>query len=74
MATIERARRSSVYLKLNAGQTASGGTIVKSCGLGKVLAAADKTKVMNVVALMLPVLEFPLVRVERTEVSTLENV
>ena len=74
MATTEKARRSAVSVKLNAGKTVGGGTIVKSCSLGKVLAGADRTKVMNIVGLMLPVLEFPLVRVERTEVSTLENV
>ena len=71
---IEHAYRSSVSLKLNAGtRESSGGMIVKSCSMGKVVHGADKDKIMSVVGTLLPVLEFPLFRVERTEVTILEN-
>ena len=70
---IENAYRSSVSLKLNSGSRPAGGMIVKSCSLGNVIQGADKDKVMSVVGALLPVLEHPLYRVERTEVSILEN-
>ena len=71
---IESAYRSSVSLKLNAGfKHGDSGMIVKSCSLGKVLHGADKDKIMSVVGTMLPVLEHPMFRVERTEVTVLEN-
>ena len=54
MAT-ENVQRSAVSLKLDAG-TIGGGTIIKSCSLGKVLAEADADKVMAVTGLLLPVL------------------
>ena len=73
MAT-ENAHRSSVSLKLNAGiREGTGGMIVKSCSLGKVVHGADKDKVMSVVGALLPVLEHPMFRVERTEVTILEH-
>ena len=73
MAT-ENAYRSSVSVKLNSGsREGTGSMIVKSCPLGKVIGGADKDKVMSVVGALLPVLEFPLFRVERTEVTVLEN-
>ena len=73
MAT-ENACRSSVSLKLNAGfKQGTSGMIVKSCALGKVVHGADKDQVMSVVGTLLPVLEHPLFRVERTEVTVLEN-
>ena len=71
---IENAHRSSVSLKLNAGSRPATGTmIVKSCSLGKVTHEADKDKIMNVVGALMPVLEHPMFRVERTEVTILEN-
>jgi len=71
---IENAHRSSVSLRLNAGVRAgTGGMIVRSCSLGRVVQGADAAKVMGVVGALLPVLEFPLFRVERTEVTILEN-
>ena len=71
---IENAHRSSVSLKLNTGtREGTGGMIVKSCSLGKVAHGADVDKVMNVVEALTPVLEHPLFRVERTEVTILEN-
>ena len=67
---IESAYRSSVSLKLNAGTKMGTGTMItKSCSLGKIMYGADKDKVMSVVGTLLPVLEHPLYRVERTEVS-----
>ena len=72
--TVENAYRSSVSLKLNSGTRLGTGTmIVKSCSLGKVVYGADKDKVMSVVGALLPALEHPLFRVERTEVTILEN-
>ena len=73
MAVMESAYKSSVSLKLNAGVNTSGGVIVRSCSLGKVAQGADKDKNMDVVGALLPVLNHSLVRVERTEVSILEN-
>ena len=71
---MESAYKSSVSVKLNAGtRPGSGGMIVKSCSLGKVVQGADKDKIMNVVGALLPVLDHSLVRVERTEVTILEN-
>jgi hypothetical protein len=73
MAT-ESAYKSSVAVKLNAGMSpGTGNMIVKSCSLGKIAQGADKEKIMNVVGALLPVLEHSLVRVERTEISVLEN-
>ena len=71
---MENAYRSSVSLKLNSGSREGTGTmIVKSCSLGNVVAGADKDKIMNVVNALLGVLEYPKFRVERTEVTILEN-
>ena len=71
---IESALRSAVSLKLNAGtRDGTGGMITKSCSLGKIMAGADKDKIMSVVGSLLPILEHPLYRVERTEVTVLEN-
>jgi len=71
---IENAHRSSVALRLNAGVRESNGSmIVRSCSLGRVVSGADAAKVMSVVGALLPVLEHPLFRVERTEVTILEN-
>jgi hypothetical protein len=73
MAT-ERAYKSSVSVKLDAGvNSVTGNMIAKSCSLGKVAQGADKDKVMEVVGTLLPVLDYPLARVERTEVTVLEN-
>ena len=73
MPVIEREHRSSVSVKLNAGvNPTSGGMIVQSCSLGKVVQGADAEKVMNVVGALLPVLKHPLARVMRTEVTVLE--
>ena len=66
--------KSSVSLKLNAGVSpTTGNMVLKSCSLGNVVYAADPDKIMSIVALALPVLAYPLNRVERTEVSTIEN-
>ena len=71
---IENAHRSSVSLKLNAGtREGTGGMIVRSCSLGKVTHGADAGKVMSVAGALVPVLGHPLFRVERTEVTILEN-
>ena len=71
---IENAHRSTVSLKLNAGsRQGTGGMIVKTCSLGRVMYGADKDKIMSVVAALAPVLENPLFRVERTEVTVIEN-
>lgn len=75
MAVVENARRSGVSLKLNAGaDPVTGRMIVKSCSLGKVRPGADAEGVVRVADLLLTVLEYPAVRMERTETSTLEKV
>ena len=70
---VENAYRSSISLKLNTGTKANGGMIVKSCSLGRVVHGANAGKVMSVVEALAPVLEYPLSRVERTEITTLED-
>jgi hypothetical protein len=74
MATIENAYRSGVSVKLNGGVSpVTGSMIIKSCSLGKVVQGADKDGIMSVVGALMPVLEHSLARVERTEVTVLEN-
>ena len=74
MAVAENAYRSGVSLKLNAGtNAATGRMIVKGCSLGKVRPGADAEAVVRVADLLAAVLEYPVVRMERTEVSTLEK-
>ena len=71
---IESALRSSITLRLNTGLRPGGvGMITKSCSLGRVMANADASKVMSVIGALIPVLVHPLYRVERTEVTVLEN-
>ena len=73
MAVVENAYRSGVSVKLNGGVSpVSGGTIVKSFSLGKIVRGADKDRIMNVVGALAPVLDYGLARVERTEVTVLE--
>ena len=71
---IENAYRSSVSLKMNAGtKPGTGGMITKSCSLGNIMHGANAGKIMSVVGALAPVLENPLYRVERTEVTVIEN-
>ena len=73
MAT-ESTHRSSVALRLNVGtREDTGSMIVRSCSLGRVVNGADASRIMSVVGALVPVLEHPLFRVERTEVTVLEN-
>jgi hypothetical protein len=75
MATTENALRSAVLVKLNAGiHPVTENMIVKSCSLGKVLQGADPEKIMDVATALSPLLEYPVFRVERTEVTVLETV
>jgi hypothetical protein len=75
MAAVENAYRSGVSVKLNGGvNPATGSMIVKSCTLGKIVHGADKDRIMDVVDALAPVLDYGLVRVERTEVTVLEAV
>ncbi|MDR1376678.1 MAG: hypothetical protein LBJ22_04130 [Synergistaceae bacterium] len=74
MATAENAYKSGVSVKLNGGVSpVTGGMIVKSCSLGKIVQGADKDRIMSVVGALMPVLDYGLVRVERTEVTVLET-
>ncbi|MDR1874109.1 MAG: hypothetical protein LBQ90_03720 [Synergistaceae bacterium] len=74
MAAIENAYRSNVSLKLNSGvNPVTENVIVKSCSLGKVVHGADSGKIMDVATALFPLLEYPVLRVERTEVTVLEN-
>jgi hypothetical protein len=71
---IESVYKSSVAVKLNAGVSpTTGSMVVKSCSLGKTVQGADKDKIMSVVGTLLPVLEHPLVHVERAVTTILEN-
>jgi hypothetical protein len=74
MATIENAYKSSVAVKLNAGLSAvTGNMVVKTLSLGKIVQGADKDKIMPVVGALMQVLEYPAFRVDRTEVTVIEN-
>lgn len=74
MAVIENMQRSSVSLKLNAGvSSVTGNMLTKSCSLGKVAGGADAEKIMTVADLLSPLLAYPAIRVERTEVTFLER-
>ena len=71
---IESALRSTVSLRLNAGTRPGGsGMLVRSFSLGRVMHGADKGKIMSVVGALASVLVHPLFRVERTEVTVIEN-
>ena len=71
---MEHTHRSSVSLRLNAGiRESTGAMIVRSCSLGRVVPGADAARIMSVAGALVPVLEHPLFRVERTEVTILEN-
>ncbi|GHV34370.1 hypothetical protein FACS1894187_04800 [Synergistales bacterium] len=72
MAVIENVLRAGINVKLNAGTSPSGGMIVRSVSLGKVIDGADADKVMNVAGALSPVLNLPPVYVERTRVTRLE--
>jgi len=70
---IENPLRSAVTLKLNAGARPGTGTMItKNVSLGRITENADKDKIMTIVAALTPCLALPVVRVERTEVTTLE--
>ena len=74
MAVVENAFRSGVSLRLNAGSNpATGRMIVKGCSLGRVKPGADAEAVVRVADKLAAVLEYPVVRMERTQVSTLEK-
>lgn len=74
MAVVESAYKSGVSLKLNAGNNpATGKMIVKGCPLGKVKPGADAEAVVRVADKLAAVLEYPVVRMERTEVNTLDK-
>ena len=71
---IENAHSSAVTLKVNAGvRQSTGGMIVKSVSLGKIMSGANKDKIMSVVGALLPVLEHPMFRVERRITTIIEN-
>ena len=71
---IENAYSSKVTLKLNAGiRESSGGMIVKSISIGRIMHGAEVNKIMSVVGALAPVLLHPLFRVERQETTILEN-
>jgi hypothetical protein len=71
---IETPHKSSVTVKLDAGvNPVTGNTIVRSCSLSKIVSAAPAAKVLAVVGALLPCLLHSLIRVERSEISVLEN-
>ena len=58
---------------MNAGTRQDGGMIVRSISLGKVNHNADAEKIMSVVDALAPVLDAPLFRVERREVTSISS-
>lgn len=67
-------RRSAVALKLNAGKDPkTGNAVVKSCSIAGIRGGADPEAIIDVAELVAPVLVYPVTRVERTEVSSLER-
>jgi len=70
---IENPLRSGISLKLNAGSRDNGTMIIKGVSLGAMMRGAEPAKIMDVVGALAPILEFPLYRVERSEISTVEN-
>ena len=70
---IESAYSSAVNLKLNTGFTGSGGMKTATVSLGRLVYAADKDKIMSVVGTLLPCLVHPMYRVERREITVIEN-
>ena len=70
---IESAYRSVVNLRLIGGYTGSGGMVTRTVSLRNVLHGADKDKIMSVIGAMLPVLLYPMYRVERQEITVIEN-
>ena len=74
MAVISIPMRNGVSVKLNGGKdSATGKAIVRSVALGGVKPGADGEMILNVVDLLANVLEFPVTRVEQTEVRSLER-
>ena len=74
MAVVENTYRSGVSLKLNAGTNpATGKVIVKGCSLGRTKPGADAEAIVRVADRLAAVLEYPVVRMERTEVNTLDK-
>ncbi len=74
MAVISVPMRSGVSVKLNGGtDPATGKNIVRSVSLNGVKPGANGEMILNVVDLLANVLEFPVSRVEQTEVRSLER-
>ena len=74
MAVISVPMRSGVSVKLNAGtDSTTGKAVVRSVALNGVKPGADGEMILNVVDLLANVLEFPVTRVEQTEVRSLER-
>ncbi|MDR1732193.1 MAG: hypothetical protein LBR61_08910 [Synergistaceae bacterium] len=75
MAVSEKGKRSGVSLKLDGGlNPVTGKMKTVSCPLGKVVRNASAEKVADVVGALVPVLEYPMVEIQRTEVTVLEIV
>jgi hypothetical protein len=71
---IESSYKSVVNVKLDAGTSpVTGNMIMRSASLGRVKEKADANKIMNVVGALIPCLAYGYVRVERTEVTAIEN-
>ena len=74
MAVIETPSSSSVTLSLNAGMDyETGRQKTVSVGIGKIISAADNTKIMDVADLIASNLVYPATRVTKTIKSVLER-
>jgi hypothetical protein len=71
---METALRSNINVRLNFGNHGgSGAMIVRTVPLGRVIRNANITKVMSVLNALAPIFAHPIFRIERHEVTILEN-
>jgi len=71
---IESVVTATVNLQLNAGvNQTTGRTISRTITAGRLDFGADGAKIMAVVGTMMPLLKYPIMRIQRRVVTQLEN-
>ena len=73
MAVITVPSRTAVSVKLNTGLDAKGNPIVKGVPIPSVKTAASAAGIYAVGVALVPCLAYPVLRIERTEVETIED-
>lgn len=73
MAFIKVPLRSGVSMKLNGGQDSNGKNIIRSVNINGTKANANGDKILNIVEPLADILSLPIMRVEQTEVVSLER-